>query len=209
MSYWTEEEDAILREHWGQKSPSEIGKMINKSRSAIFERANRRLGLTSSFRKNTQFWTPEQDEFLRQNWIHMQAYEIGVSVGKSKASVIGRANRLKLPNKRVALATLGLKIKTYRGPTRETRSSRKMKPRPPLVYTGAYDIAPTCAPVHFWDVKKDQCRGIVGEANDGLVMFCGETVCKKPVQSGMDYEYVDTSYCIYHYRRYHNNVKVK
>lgn len=42
---WTEEEDACLRQHWGEKSPAELARALDRSAGAIKMRASV-LGLT-------------------------------------------------------------------------------------------------------------------------------------------------------------------
>lgn len=95
--YYTPEEDEHIRKHYGKKFASEIGASIGRSKDSILNRA-RLLGLTDTTDMSlvNPEWTDEQVAYLKENYGKLTARQIGKAIGKTKNSVIGRANRLNL-----------------------------------------------------------------------------------------------------------------
>ena len=144
-----------------------------------------------------EFWTEEKIEYLKKWWLAEQAYKIGEVLGCSKAAIIGKARRLGLKNKRDFYIESGLKLKIGRGSPKKKREPSR--PR----YLGLGDEPPTCEPVGFMAIRRDQCHApLESRGADGLIMYCGEAICKRLVRDGKDWSYVDSSYCAYHYRRF-------
>jgi len=67
---WTEEQDAILFEHWGKIAPGDIGKLVGKSRQAVMSHAivvklRTRNPMTNPVRTKT---TSSTDDTPRHVW---------------------------------------------------------------------------------------------------------------------------------------------
>ncbi len=133
-------------------------------------------------------WTVEQDARLKELWPDQSAREIGALMGKTRNSVIGRANRLALPMK-----------KAKPGRPRVARVPRP--PRPPRVmmtHRPTKRIEPAIIPepmpvnggLHIMELEHRHCREVIGYgAPDKLARYCG--VDKKE----------GSSFCEYHHRR--------
>lgn len=95
--FWTDEEDAFFRENYGKIPTAEIAKKVGRTKTAVQDRA-RRCGIVASRdgKHPSLTWTPEEDAFLRAHYLEWEARRIGNELGKTKNSVIGRANRLGL-----------------------------------------------------------------------------------------------------------------
>lgn len=133
------------------------------------------------------FWTEEHDQFLRDNYRSMSARAIGEIIGKTKMSVIGRANRLKLnrtrkevlaeqlANRRVGQASTYVKKKSHK--ERRDNANRagifrgpRQVPYSDKVVT--VNITPLGGVgVKLWEATSQHCRWVVGEPKD--LTFCG------------------------------------
>ena len=130
-------------------------------------------------------WTPERDDYIRQNYRVIPTRKIGADLGVSKSAVIGRANRIGLSKPYAEAFNLGRKfeikpkattsasINVVRRPTgfarmRQEAPRVKKLPIPDL----GIDIQPlNGAGVKVWDLGSDHCRWVIGEPKD--LTFCG------------------------------------
>lgn len=94
---WTPEEDAYLREHYGEMSRREIAEAINRTIPLVGWRAAK-LGLTRQTRsdESARPWTAEEDRMLREMMAHNTYNEIAGRLDRTRAAVVGRAVRLGL-----------------------------------------------------------------------------------------------------------------
>lgn len=88
------EDDAVIRELWGAKDPSVIGRRIQRTARSVTQRATL-LGLRS--RGPRKLWTPSEDAALR-NWMAKgRGYtEISRKLKRSPGSVEARVRHLEL-----------------------------------------------------------------------------------------------------------------
>lgn len=95
---WTEQEDTYLRAHYQTKSRREIAEAIGRTIPLVGWRAAK-LGLTKDSRNadNVRSWTAEEDAMLRRLLSETATYDaIADYLGRTRASVVGRAARLGL-----------------------------------------------------------------------------------------------------------------
>ena len=91
---WTEFEDNILREYYSVMPAVEVSKMLfRRSRNAVVMRAVN-LGLTG-YRPYHEY-TEAEELFIKNNYLEMTDYDMGVILGHSKESIKNRRNRLGL-----------------------------------------------------------------------------------------------------------------
>lgn len=146
----------------------------------------------------TRYWTETQDSFLKENYRRLPASVIGVQLGKTRSSVIGRAHRIGL-----GLPFDEIFKNRFRPAPNGIRAKRKMAELTPKVPTSDKDYlrqnlvnlrpknvvqkvgirlpptpvaADTIVPlngvgVSIWDIGHSQCRWVVGEPK--AMMFCG------------------------------------
>lgn len=89
ITYWTNQEEELLRQNYGILHIDELCRMLNRNRSAVIAHAQKR-GVASK-----RYWTEEQTEFLRQN--HMADYDyLCSSLGKSLHAIQHRMHHLGL-----------------------------------------------------------------------------------------------------------------
>ena len=192
--FWTPEEIEYLKANYLGKSYSTIGKELGLSKNAVSSKVFA-LGLS---KPRPSSWSPEREAYLRKWWLANDAADIAAHLGCSKSAVIGKAFRLGLIDKQEYCRAHGIKQSPGKRRARPTRMTVRI-PR----YLGLGDDPPTCAPVGFMALKFDQCHAPLDiRGDDGLIMYCGEGVCKRLVKDGKDWSYVDASYCAYHYRRF-------
>lgn len=130
-------------------------------------------------------WTPEQDEYVRQNYRVISTRRIGEKLGFSKSAVIGRAHRIGLgkPYDEVfnrgskfgikPKAAIGYRINVVKRPTgfaRMRQEAPRMKKLPVLDL--GIDIQPlNGVGVKLWELNSKHCRWVIGEPKD--LLFCG------------------------------------
>lgn len=143
------------------------------------------------------FWTAEQDEYVRENYRTKSAAEIGAFLGKTKNAVIGRAGRLKLSislrehhsrmrinadqeysrKKQRAVKKLAekkpAKTRKERGHDRSRAGFfRVLRKSDPVDLTSLDKIDPiNGVGVKIWELESKHCRWVVGEPKD--LTFCG------------------------------------
>jgi hypothetical protein len=131
-------------------------------------------------------WNEESKDTLKLMWADgIHAKEIGVTVGRTKNSVLGMANRLGLPKH-----PWSLREKKGRQP-RKPVTKVKVEIKPPM------DVPPitfTSSGVSFMKVGTYECHAVIGRDDDrySLVRYCG-----LPVHEGQ-------SWCPHHCRQYLN-----
>lgn len=131
-------------------------------------------------------WTPERDEYIRQNYRTIPTRKIGAALGVSKSAVIGRASRIGLGRPYAEVFNLGRKfeIKPKRSPSagvdvvkRATGFVRMLKEQAPKMKKPSIpELDNLIQPlngvgVKVWDLGKDHCRWVVGDPKD--LTFCG------------------------------------
>lgn len=147
-------------------------------------------------------WKPEEIEHVKKWWLAKSARLIAEDLGRTRGSVMGQAFRLGLIKKRAYYKEHGLNLQPSKY---NVSGKRQRKPRPPAppAYLGLGDFPPTCDPVGLMALSMAQCHAPTDlKGPDGLMMYCGEGVCRRLVKKDMDWEYTDASYCAYHYRRF-------
>lgn len=90
--YWTEDELQYLRDNAESKTATAIGKVLNRSSTAVYYNA-KRIGVKVSGRLT---WSPDDDSLLTDLWPHHKASFIGERMGFTENQVMLRAARLKL-----------------------------------------------------------------------------------------------------------------
>ena len=129
-------------------------------------------------------WTGDQKDVLREMWAEgRHAKDIGTSIGRTKNSVLGMADRLGLPKHAWTMRK--------RKPRDAKRKAKIKEIKPPQ---DVEEITFTSSGVSFLEVGSYECHAIIGRDNDrySLVRFCGV-----PVEEG-------ESYCLYHCRQFFN-----
>lgn len=98
---WTPEEDEILKELYGKVTlRTEIQeKLWGRSESQIIKRV-KELGLTHGVLEYMRHYTPEDTEYLRENYAQAPWEEILERLGRSKKNIIYKANRMGLKRNR-------------------------------------------------------------------------------------------------------------
>ena len=198
MHFWSKEETAYLVAKWQTDTAKDIGSHLGLSAGAVSSKAK---ALKMS-KMRPPYWTEERIEYLNKWWLVSNAKAIGEHLGCSKAAVIGKAFRLDLIDKQQYYRDHGLKQSHGTRRQRAVMNRTKRNPAPPK-YLGLGDSPPTCEPVGFMAVTRDQCHApLDSRGPDGLILYCGDGVCKRLVKDGKDWAYADASYCAYHYRRF-------
>lgn len=90
---WTKEEHKYLVKNYRCKKYKEIAKHLGFSRTAVAFRANK-YGLFK--RSHPRIWTEQEIEFIRQNYSILTIEEIANQLSRTKGSIIGCADRLRL-----------------------------------------------------------------------------------------------------------------
>lgn len=196
--FWSKEETEYLVGNWKTQTAKAIGVHLGLPVGAVSGKA-KALNLS---KPRPTFWTEERVEYLKKWWLAHDAKEIGNHLGCSKQAVIGKAFRLDLINKQEYWRDNGLKYSPGKRRPRAVVNGTNRAPKPPL-YFGLGDTPPTCEPVGFMAITRDQCHAPLDiRGSDGLIMYCGDGVCKRLVKDGKDWSYTDAPYCAYHYRRF-------
>ncbi len=105
--YWTDAEDAIVRNEYSTTSSRELSVRLGRSAKSILHRA-RKLGVTRG-----TWWTEEDEQFLRDNYKNISALEISLKLGRSMASVWHKALKLGLGDGQWSQSDVALLIETY------------------------------------------------------------------------------------------------
>jgi len=131
-------------------------------------------------------WTPEQDEFVRQNYRIISTREIGAKLGFSKNAVIGRAHRIGLGKPYAEVFNTGTKFGTK--PKGTVRQRINVVKRATDFARDKYDQIPRMkrqplpalnnsipplngVGVSIWDLSQKSCRWMLGEPKE--LKFCG------------------------------------
>jgi GcrA cell cycle regulator len=164
-------------------------------------------------------WTAPEDARLRQLWDQgLSGREIGLAMGKTKNSVVGRVHRLKLPPRPSPIREAGSARVTSSPPARGSSRPGRVAPSDPAADSGqspatgrgpsAADparVAPSvpkpasgrlsgsAAPMRASGIHLT-CQYIAGEARGAETVFCG-----KPVGQRLDGS--RSSYCPAHHAR--------
>lgn len=135
----------------------------------------------AAFTRFSSCWTPEQIEFVRQEWpkagsTRLSAAEIALVVHKSRNAVIGKAHRLGLV--RDTEPAPGTRIRGERVPIKQrlrteglfVAKARETAPVP------VREDAPltTKPPITIGELRYNTCRAVVGQGDDGLATYCGD-----------------------------------
>lgn len=89
-----------LRNNYQTMTAEQIASRLGRTRAAVAGKAEK-LGLKKDLRcPNGEKWTPEQDQYIRDNWLELSDEEIAAAVGHPVPST--HARRLKLNLKRRA-----------------------------------------------------------------------------------------------------------
>lgn len=91
--YWTTADDRIMRAEYPTKSTREIAKLLNRSVSSIYGRAND-LGLSKEKCANHTDWTPELIEKLKAEFPVRMTPELVREWGISLRTIIRKAREL-------------------------------------------------------------------------------------------------------------------
>lgn len=89
-----------------------------------------------------RLWTPSEDEELRTRWNNREpSKEIGTALGRSSASVLGRANILRLPRRaqRTLVGPPTTRYRTKTVPAESYSEPRKERATPSLAPTPLID----------------------------------------------------------------------
>lgn len=132
--------------------------------------------------RSTKFWTPEQDEYIRQHYRKIGAKTVAAHLNTTKNAVIGRANRIGVGlNYRVALAVRLAKNKIERAEMQDkpvakrgVASERRGKPGTRLAPLEPPEETVTPlngVGVRIWDLAPRHCKWVMGEPKD--FVFCG------------------------------------
>lgn len=139
-------------------------------------------------------WTGENVEYLRKNWKHYSATELGAYFGCTRNAVIGKARRLNLPPKKTGVKrekrVLPKRARIDKHLTEKVRKARaKAKAEPKRTRLGSGALTPGQTDtlhveerehkkVPLRDLKKNirECRWIIGQINGYDTIFCGDPV---------------------------------
>lgn len=92
-TYWTEEEDAVLRKYINKKNITEIARTLGRTKSSV----NSRINVLQLERASTaKRWTLDEDDFLIYHYGHKPFSYIARKLNRSEASIESRVARLKL-----------------------------------------------------------------------------------------------------------------
>lgn len=84
---WTQEEDAILLEHYEHIPIEDIMQMLpQRSKSAITNRASRKYKLTSFF-KSSQLYSDDEINYIKSHWTTQSDDEMAQALGRTQRSV--------------------------------------------------------------------------------------------------------------------------
>ncbi len=186
---WTPEMDEAISVE-GRVNLAQLGRELQVSPNAIRSRANKlKTGWVLP-----ALWTDWQIDILKTEWPKgkLSSTDIGILVGKSRNSVIGKAHRLKLGNRtpsgdrRSGLERKErpprVRVKTIRAPKIEMVIIKKATP--PRFYPEAVPLT-TKPPITIGELKAKTCRAPVGHGADGIVVYCGDfTFADKPYCEG-------------------------
>lgn len=135
-------------------------------------------GLTPMMRASSP-WSTEEDEKLRELWGDKKhsAREIGILMDRSKNSVIGRANRLGLAEKRRGAQKMANPRKVWK----QIKAKRAKPPKIPVskVVSKVVSTKPPERPdtlTSVLSVKRGQCRFPYGDPGDEGFGLCGRPV---------------------------------
>jgi hypothetical protein len=130
-------------------------------------------------------WTPERDDYIRQNYRTIPTRKIGADLGVSKSAVIGRANRIGLSKPYAEAFNLGRKFEIKPKATtsasinvvkRPTGFARMRQEAPRVKKLPIPELNDPATPlngvgVKMWDLSSTHCRWVIGEPKD--LTFCG------------------------------------
>lgn len=130
-------------------------------------------------------WTPERDDYIRQNYRVIPAKKIGEALGISKGAVIGRASRIGIGKPYAEVFNLGSKheVRPKQTPSasinvvkRPTGFARMRQEAPRVKKLPIPELNDPINPlngvgVKVWDLDSTHCRWVIGEPKD--LTFCG------------------------------------
>lgn len=134
-------------------------------------------------------WTASEDSFLREMWGRESCANIGKRLGRSKNSVIARADRNGLRRLQDGFAK-GIKKKKWKIKRRFTPSINIERER--RVLCSMKKALSTGDGVAIYDLDRTMCRWVMDEKDDlGLAVYCGHKVEEGksfcPVHAGVVY----------------------
>lgn len=114
--------------------------------------------------KRTDLWTKAQDDYLRQWYGKRTPAEIGIEVGRKRGSVIGRAHRLGLSDKRKSRSPWKSHLRAPSPPKRSLAMPHipiphpKTSQPPQVLPTDCWQPLPGTTPVALVALEASDCR---------------------------------------------------
>lgn len=148
-----------------------------------------------------RFWTEGELAILRMEWANgLSGSQIGNLINRTRNSVIGKANRLKLEpraprNGNFYNATTGRQEKSKRRSHKKkgavTPSDMKNKITAPKFYPADKPLTAK-APITIMELNSLRCHAVVGHGPNGLAVYCGDWTFGKSFCEGHCALYYDT-----------------
>lgn len=98
---WTNEEEAELRNLYGNESVSEIARRLERSENSVRKRASA-LGLKSNHRKYSsvrRFWNDDEEWTLVEKFNNTDTQELAKELNRSETAIINRARLINVENR--------------------------------------------------------------------------------------------------------------
>lgn len=118
-------------------------------------------------------WTEPQLIELKKLWSgHLSASQMMEHFpGKTRNAILGKANRMGLPSRRVVPKSKA--VKPQKPPVLVVKQKKELPPPPPVPNSPQGPFIP------FMEAKHDTCRAIMdGKGVDGLSLFCSNKSMK-------------------------------
>lgn len=129
--------------------------------------------------KRSDLWTKAQDDYLRQWYGKKTPAEIGIEVGRVRGSVIGRAHRLGLSDKRKSRSPWQPRLRAPSPPKRiesmppHPKNSQPPKPLP----LDCWQPLPGTIPIPLIELEANDCRWPVTGGFCGCLRLEGRPYC--------------------------------